>query len=360
MSRVLIGEPGVTYKYLGLRLFALPWSFPGRSPQTDVEEACRILGELNTYFKQMSRKLISEKTLNSGCASSCPTTSAAASMKYETTCVNGDHERLDHRKHQVGRTKNESLQLIEKIEKSERTDLERACAIKTSNSETESEPLKKSVVEDIASELFSVEDDSSGSSKQLSEVVQAKVPSKDSQLPELTRDSSELSEQDIRVSKFNSSTSPQSSEEIGVIDSCSSTDLAPSAENVVAVFSGSSKSAAKLLQSTLSSPSAGKAVEGSLGSSKPAVELSQSTPPSSDPSHDSSLSSTLSVEEGTNFNVALLNYMDPNDPSLRLKEEPYYGMGELAVSWHMDTGLIKGSTVAVYNHTETGKYFRTL
>ena len=326
---MLIGEPGVTYKYLGLRLFALPWSFPGRSPQNDVEEACSILGELNTYFKQMSRKLISEKRkLNSCCTLSCPTTSAS-SIKYETACVNGDHERLDHKKRPAERTKIETLEKVEESEKAEGT-----CAIKRSNNQTEGEQLKKFVIEDKASESSSVEndkDDSSGSSKQLSEVVQPKVPSLAPPIPQLTKDSSGSSEQDIGVSKFNvSSIYPQSSEENDVKDSSRSTDSSILAKN---------------------------GAEVSSGSSEPAVELLQSTPSSLDPSHNSSSSSSaLSVEEGTNFNVALLNYMDPNDPNLRLKEEPYYGMGELAVSWHMDTGLIRGSTVAVYNHTETGKH----
>lgn len=50
------------------------------------------------------------------------------------------------------------------------------------------------------------------------------------------------------------------------------------------------------------------------------------------------------------FNITLLNYMDPaamND----LKEEPYYGMGKMAVSWHHDENLVPLSPVAVYNYS---------
>ncbi|KAG7468329.1 hypothetical protein MATL_G00141790, partial [Megalops atlanticus] len=50
------------------------------------------------------------------------------------------------------------------------------------------------------------------------------------------------------------------------------------------------------------------------------------------------------------FNITLLNYMDPaamND----LKEEPYYGMGKMAVSWHHDENLSPQSPVAVYNYS---------
>ncbi|KAF7211815.1 alpha-ketoglutarate-dependent dioxygenase FTO isoform X1 [Nothobranchius furzeri] len=48
------------------------------------------------------------------------------------------------------------------------------------------------------------------------------------------------------------------------------------------------------------------------------------------------------------FNVTLLNYMDPAQMS-QLKEEPYYGMGRMAVGWHHDENLITHSPVAVYN-----------
>lgn len=57
------------------------------------------------------------------------------------------------------------------------------------------------------------------------------------------------------------------------------------------------------------------------------------------------------------FNVTLLNYMDPAQTG-QLKEEPYYGMGKMAVGWHHDENLITHSPVAVYNyscHDDKGK-----
>ncbi|KAJ0002005.1 hypothetical protein NQD34_001801 [Periophthalmus magnuspinnatus] len=48
------------------------------------------------------------------------------------------------------------------------------------------------------------------------------------------------------------------------------------------------------------------------------------------------------------FNVTLLNYMDPAAMS-QLKEEPYYGMGKMAVGWHHDQNLVTHSPVAVYS-----------
>lgn len=54
--------------------------------------------------------------------------------------------------------------------------------------------------------------------------------------------------------------------------------------------------------------------------------------------------------ESVKFNVTLLNYMDPGAMS-QLKEEPYYGMGKMAVGWHHDENLISHSPVAVYSYS---------
>ncbi|CAL8404308.1 unnamed protein product [Boreogadus saida] len=62
------------------------------------------------------------------------------------------------------------------------------------------------------------------------------------------------------------------------------------------------------------------------------------------------------------FNVTLLNFMDP--AAMRhLKEEPYYGMGKMAVGWHHDENLIAQSPVAVYSyscHGDAGEDLRGL
>ncbi|XP_042262609.1 alpha-ketoglutarate-dependent dioxygenase FTO isoform X5 [Thunnus maccoyii] len=54
--------------------------------------------------------------------------------------------------------------------------------------------------------------------------------------------------------------------------------------------------------------------------------------------------------DSVKFNVTLLNYMDPAAMS-QLKEEPYYGMGKMAVGWHHDENLISHSPVAVYSYS---------
>ncbi|XP_062845704.1 alpha-ketoglutarate-dependent dioxygenase FTO isoform X2 [Trichomycterus rosablanca] len=50
------------------------------------------------------------------------------------------------------------------------------------------------------------------------------------------------------------------------------------------------------------------------------------------------------------FNVTLINYMDPTNMS-QLKDEPYYGMGKMAVGWHHDENLVPLSPVAVYSYS---------
>ncbi|XP_017548598.1 alpha-ketoglutarate-dependent dioxygenase FTO [Pygocentrus nattereri] len=54
------------------------------------------------------------------------------------------------------------------------------------------------------------------------------------------------------------------------------------------------------------------------------------------------------------FNITLINYMDPAGMT-HLKEEPYYGMGKMAVGWHHDENLVPLSPVAVYSYSCSGE-----
>ncbi|NXG77527.1 FTO dioxygenase, partial [Baryphthengus martii] len=58
----------------------------------------------------------------------------------------------------------------------------------------------------------------------------------------------------------------------------------------------------------------------------------------------------VSLKNRTSYNVTLLNYMDPLQ-MLYLKQEPYFGMGNMAVSWHHDENLVERSTIAVYSYS---------
>uniref|UniRef100_A0A8C9FM80 Alpha-ketoglutarate-dependent dioxygenase FTO catalytic domain-containing protein n=1 Tax=Pavo cristatus TaxID=9049 RepID=A0A8C9FM80_PAVCR len=57
-----------------------------------------------------------------------------------------------------------------------------------------------------------------------------------------------------------------------------------------------------------------------------------------------------SLNNRTSYNLTLLNYMDPLQMPY-LKQEPYFGMGNMAVSWHHDENLVERSTVAVYSYS---------
>lgn len=61
-----------------------------------------------------------------------------------------------------------------------------------------------------------------------------------------------------------------------------------------------------------------------------------------------------SLQNRMSYNLTLLNYMDPLQ-ILYLKQEPYFGMGNMAVSWHHDENLVEKSTVAVYNYSCEGE-----
>uniref|UniRef100_A0A8C0MKF0 Alpha-ketoglutarate-dependent dioxygenase FTO n=1 Tax=Canis lupus familiaris TaxID=9615 RepID=A0A8C0MKF0_CANLF len=58
----------------------------------------------------------------------------------------------------------------------------------------------------------------------------------------------------------------------------------------------------------------------------------------------------LDIKNRAAYNVTLLNFMDPQKMPY-LKEEPYFGMGKMAVSWHHDENLVERSAVAVYSYS---------
>ena len=50
VKRTLVGNPGITYKYLGLRLFAHAWSGPGTPP------LLKAIGDMNQDMIRMTLK----------------------------------------------------------------------------------------------------------------------------------------------------------------------------------------------------------------------------------------------------------------------------------------------------------------
>ncbi|XP_069848410.1 alpha-ketoglutarate-dependent dioxygenase FTO isoform X2 [Dipodomys merriami] len=64
----------------------------------------------------------------------------------------------------------------------------------------------------------------------------------------------------------------------------------------------------------------------------------------------SSYDDVVDIKSRAAYNVTLLNFMDPQKMPY-LKEEPYFGMGKMAVSWHHDENLVDRSAVAVYSYS---------
>jgi len=55
---------------------------------------------------------------------------------------------------------------------------------------------------------------------------------------------------------------------------------------------------------------------------------------------------------GADWNLTLLNFLDPRSHSQPLRPEPYYKMGYLAVGWHRDESLEPLSSIGVYHSSE--------
>jgi alpha-ketoglutarate-dependent dioxygenase FTO len=57
----------------------------------------------------------------------------------------------------------------------------------------------------------------------------------------------------------------------------------------------------------------------------------------------------LGIEGSCDYNLTLINYMEPDHPKLGLKQDPMYGMGTVSVSWHCDSSLQDFSAIGVYH-----------
>ena len=68
VTRTLIGEPGITYKYLGLRLYAHPWSGKSIDPASPQAKqlparALRKMKQLNTVMVARGARHLQENTV---------------------------------------------------------------------------------------------------------------------------------------------------------------------------------------------------------------------------------------------------------------------------------------------------------
>ncbi|XP_062244852.1 alpha-ketoglutarate-dependent dioxygenase FTO [Platichthys flesus] len=267
VSRVLLGEPGHTYRYLDTRLFAIPWHSEDAEVRglnccdPDLSAACKALWELNTLF--------------------CSDVSQGEGDKV-AQCAKGE---VDAKQGKEGDTESKHS---EDSKNSEGGDSE---SRQSEEGDTES---KQSEEWDIESKPSSEEGESS----------QAK-PSESSVAAGL-----ELSE--------------------GKCQSWATKTIIGTETEPVGL--GLQEKPVSHLKHSLSDHHIEDKEE------QPSRQgCSQPSPPQ--------------VCTGlVKFNVTLLNYMDPAAMS-HLKEEPYYGMGKMAVGWHHDENLVSHSPVAVYSYS---------
>ncbi|XP_044283668.1 alpha-ketoglutarate-dependent dioxygenase FTO isoform X5 [Varanus komodoensis] len=66
VSRILIGNPGCTYKYLSTRLFTVPWPVEGYEinySHSEISMACKALIRLNDYLHRETIRALQEQSL---------------------------------------------------------------------------------------------------------------------------------------------------------------------------------------------------------------------------------------------------------------------------------------------------------
>ncbi|XP_072169076.1 alpha-ketoglutarate-dependent dioxygenase FTO-like [Diadema setosum] len=266
VSRALVGRPGMTYRYLGLRIFALPWSFDREEKElNEMERACHIVGRLNTLLKSTSGQILRER-MGSG------------RKDGESACHSGQRQNTT----QHGQGDQESIKAAETKDHIHEGHLHEECQVENPNIGI-AESAEAQTHEPVTEQANRGRDErniSKSNGRSFAERI-----SDDKEIASDAVDSS------VRYSKRK-----QDHE-----DGEEGREEERWGQRPKKVW-------------------------------RPGVRA-------------------YSVEEGTDFNVALINFMDPMDPGLDLRPEPHYGMGPLAVSWHMDGNLIRGSTVAVYSYT---------
>ncbi|KAM8877378.1 alpha-ketoglutarate-dependent dioxygenase FTO [Synchiropus picturatus] len=277
VSRLLLGEPGHTYRYLDTRLFAIPWHSEDTEVKgqnccdLDLRVACKALWELNTFF---------------------------------CTDVNQLKE-------------GEKLTQFPKLGETKQSDTESKDSEDSKNSDGEDSVSKNSEEGDTESkhseewDVESKHSEEGGCGSKQEWESGSKHSSEEGESSQST-----LTEANVAASEGNR-------------EEKQSAQCEPQAEPVAP---GSLERPVDHLKHSLS--------DYHIEDTKTLSSEQVSTKPS-----------PLQVcSVPTKFNVTLLNYMDPAAVS-QLKEEPYYGMGKMAVGWHHDENLICHSPVAVYSYS---------
>lgn len=285
VSRALLGEPGHTYRYLDTRLFAIPWH--SEDAEVKAPRCCDL--DLSTACRALSE-------LN---AFFCTDVSHLKEGDRLAQCAKGEAE----------------------PKQAEEGDTESKHSEESKNSEgaeSESRQSEEADTESKHSEEWDVEskhsdEGGSGSKPEAEWETESRRSSEEDESTSQTKAGHKASEKEQVEGKLPSWESRSSSSSFG-------TRMVESQEKPVTQ-----------LKHSLSGYH--------IGDKEEATSRGQSrSQPSPSQKHTSQ----------AKFNVTLINYMDPAAMS-QLKEEPYYGMGKMAVGWHHDENLLTHSPVAVYS-----------
>ncbi|XP_028297341.1 alpha-ketoglutarate-dependent dioxygenase FTO isoform X1 [Gouania willdenowi] len=289
VSRVLLGEPGHTYSYLDTRLFAIPWH--------STDSGIKGLNCCDPDFRAACKALWE---LNTFFCSDVP------------QIKKGD--RLTHC------TKGEA-----KVKLGEEGDTESKHSEDSKNSDGGDSETRQSEEGDTESKHSEEWDTESKHSEEGCSNQEAEWEN------EFKQGSEEAGFSNVKPYKFSVSVGSDQSEEE---EECSTSALETMSgtETKHMGLAAQEKPVAELKHSLSDYHIEDEEEEFVIGQG-----CSKSSPP-------------ISNIGAANFNVTLLNYMDPSAMS-HLKEEPYYGMGKMAVGWHHDENLVSHSPVAVYSYT---------
>lgn len=287
VSRALLGEPGHTYRYLDTRLFAIPWH--NEDTAVKGQRCCDL--DLSTACRALSE-------LNTFF---CTDVSLLKEGDRLAQCAKGEAE----------------------PKQAEEGDTESKHSEESKNSEggeSESRQSEEGDTESKHSEEWDVEskhsdEGCSGAKPEAEWETGSRHSSEEEESTSQTKVGEKASESEQGEGKLPSWESRSSS-------STSGTKTVGWQEKPVTQ-----------LKHSLSDYHIGDKEEAASGGQS----CSQPSPPQKKPGP-------------AKFNVTLINYMDPAAMSM-LKEEPYYGMGKMAVGWHHDENLLTHSPVAVYSYS---------
>ncbi|XP_010890967.4 alpha-ketoglutarate-dependent dioxygenase FTO isoform X2 [Esox lucius] len=331
VSRVLLGQPGTTYRYLDTRLFTIPWHTEDQRStccDPDLSAACKALWELNCFFCS-DVGLRKEEDIFQQCRKEL------AGATESKLSVEGDTESKDSEESKASEGDSESKQSEEGETESKHSE---DWDIESRHSEEEGPSHKQDVV--LETESRNSEEEGPSHKQDVVLETQSRHSEEEGQSHQqdtvLEKESSERM-RDLESKQIEGGCPTGSKQH--------SDEKDPGWEHQPAVESS---------ETTTTDPSSLEKPVAEPKSTLSGYHVKEEDEEDEDKRSGKGCSypnpSSKSCPHPAQFNVTLLNYMDPASMS-QLKEEPYYGMGKMAVGWHHDENLVSLSPVAVYSYS---------